>query len=242
MDRANAKILAVIPARSGSSRIPNKNIRRLADKPLIAYIIETAKKSKFIDKLILSTDDQQITDIGISFGIDIPFSRPDELSSAKAPLIMVNKHAYNYFKEKGENFDAVLSLQATSPFLKPQTIDEMVDLWRKSGCDAVAAIAKVTQAHPFITKRIDHELKITNFCPLDKDVIVGGSQKRETAYYLTGGAYLRSKSLLESDISEGHCLGRDSRGVLVSDMEAVDINEEIDFKFAEFILKEGILV
>jgi len=241
MSETKQSILAVIPARSGSKRVPKKNIRNLGNKALVSYLIESAGKSKLIDKLILSTDDYEIKGIGMSLGVEIPFERPDYLSSDYASLISVVKHAYNYYRELGVNYDAVVSLQPTCPFTSVQTIDKIISLWKRTKCDSVTTVAEITQGHPYIAKSLKGDGVIKNFCIIPEDAVVTPSQKREKAYYLTGGIYLRDKRILDSNELTGHCLGTDSRGVVVSEIEAVDINTEADFKYAQFLQEQGIL-
>lgn len=232
-------ILAVIPARSGSKRISNKNTRKLGNKSLIAYIIESAKKSKLIDRLVLSTNGDNIADIGRSLGAEVPFKRPDHLSSDNVPLISVIRHAYDYFKDRGFHYDAVLSLQPTCPFTSTQTIDKVISLWQQSKCDSVTTVAEIKHGHPYIAKSLEEDNGIRDFCNIPKNAVVVPSQKRRKAYYLTGGIYLRSVKLLELDNISGHCLGNDARAITLNEVEAVDINTEIDFKFAEFLIASG---
>ncbi|MBN1849815.1 MAG: acylneuraminate cytidylyltransferase family protein [Deltaproteobacteria bacterium] len=230
------KILAVIPARGGSKGVRLKNIRMLGGKPLISHIIESAKQSKHIDRMILSTEDEDIMKIGQQMGVDIPFIRPLELASDDSPLIAVVFHAYQYFKERDIHYDAVLSLQPTSPFLKPTSIDKMIELWNESGCESVTTISEITTGHPYISKELLPGNIIKNFFPLPDGFIVGARQKRPKVYYLTGAAYLRDKRLLEITEKKGHALGTDARAVVLDELEAVDINSEFELKFAEFLI------
>jgi CMP-N-acetylneuraminic acid synthetase len=232
-------ILAVIPARSGSKRIPNKNIRKLSNKALVTYLIESAQQSKLIDKLVLSTDDDEIISIAESLDVDIPFRRPAELAVDNAPLIAVVLHAYNYFKEKNIQYDAVLSLQPTCPFLHHETIDQVIKLWFRTGCESVVTVSEIMSGHPYIAKRLLQDNVIENFCIIPEGYVVGSRQQREKAYYLTGGIYLRDSKLLDKAEPVSHCLGDDSRAVVVDMFEAVDINSEFDFEFAELLIRAG---
>ena len=123
------KILAVVPARGGSKGVSKKNIRSLNGKPLISYIIDSAKQSKYIDKLIISSEDERTIELGRQMGIDIPFRRPSNLASDDTPLIAVIIHAYNFLKKNNFQYDAVLSLQPTCPFLSPTSIDNCIKLF-----------------------------------------------------------------------------------------------------------------
>ena len=236
----NKRVLAVIPARSGSKGVPGKNIRYLGKEPLVAYIAYAAQKSRYIDRLIVSTNDEQTIEIAKSIGIDVPFVRPEEFAKDNSSLISVITHAYEFFKEKGEEYDGAISLQPTCPFIQSRTIDAMIEIWGQSGCQSVTAISEIVNGHPFIAKRFFADSNtIENFWPLPEGFLVGSRQNREKAYYLTGGAFLRNKALVEKGEKKGHCLGEESKAVVVSQLEAVDINSEIDFLFAEFLINSG---
>lgn len=232
-------VLAVIPARGGSKGVAKKNMRLLDNKPLIAYSVDYAKQSKNIDHLIISTDDEDIATIGASLGVDIPFQRPAHLGSDNTPLIAVVQHAYNYFKEKNIVYDAVLSLQPTCPFLHYETVDQVIEIWLQTGCESVVTVSEIMKGHPYIAKRLQLDSTIEDFCIIPEGAVTGPRQKREKAYYLTGGIYLRDKRLLDRAEPKGHCLGSDARAVVVNEIEAVDINNELDLKFAEFLVRSG---
>jgi CMP-N,N'-diacetyllegionaminic acid synthase len=230
-------VLAVIPARGGSKGVPKKNMRLLGDKPLVAYAINSVKRSKYIDHLIISTDDEDIVQIGKRLGVNIPFRRPADLASHDAPLIEVVLHAYNFFKDKDIQYDAVICMQPTCPFLRHETIDQVIEVWFRTGCESVVTVSEIINGHPYIAKRLLPDNMIENFCLIPEGAIIGPRQKREKAYYLTGGIYLRDKRLLDSAEPKGHCLGADARAVVVSELEAVDINSEFDFMLAEFLIR-----
>jgi len=233
------KVLCVIPARKGSKGVKNKNKRRLLERPLVEYAIRTAKRLELIDTVVLSSDDEEIIAIAKKYDIQTPFTRPEHLAGDNAPLIAVVLHAFQYFRDRNIIFDAVLSLQPTSPFLRSRTVDRMISIWRKTRCDSIVTVAEIQKGHPYIAKRMLEDHTIEDFCPIPPGAVLGPRQKREKAYFLTGGAYLRDRALLERSEGRGHCLGEDSRAVVVEDMEAVDINIDIDFVHAEFLLKRG---
>ena len=232
-------VLAVIPARGGSKGVAKKNMRLLDNKPLIAYSVDYAKQSKNIDHLIISTDDEDIARMGASLGVDIPFKRPAHLGSDNTPLIAVIQHAYNHFKERNIVYDAVLSLQPTCPFLRYEIVDQVIEVWLQTGCESVVTVSEIMKGHPYIAKRLQPDSIIEDFCIIPEGAVMGPRQKREKAYYLTGGIYLRDKRLLDKAKPKGHCLGSDARAVVVNEIEAVDINNELDLKFAEFLIRSG---
>jgi CMP-N-acetylneuraminic acid synthetase len=230
------KILGVILARGGSKGVPRKNIRELGGKPLIQYIFEAARKSKYITKLIMSTEDEEIANVGKSIGIEVAFMRPAELATDNATGISVIKHALKFFDDTGFKADGVFSLQPTNPFTSTQTIDIAVELWLDKGCDSVTTIAKVNSGHPYITKRLKEDNVIENFSSIPEGISMHIRQDREKAYYMTGALYLRSRSLVEAENMDSHYLGKDSRAVVVDEIEAIDINTLFDFEFAEWMV------
>jgi len=229
------KILGVVPARGGSKGIPGKNIKLLGGVPLMQHIIRTAEQSKYIDRLILSTEDDEIAAAGEEIGIEVPFRRPAELATDNATGISVIRHALEHFDSQGEMFDGVISLQATNPLMKTETIDRAIDLWLETGCDSVTAIALLTKGHPYITKRLGDNGRIEDFCEIPVNARMHRRQARETVYYLTGALYLRSRELIEAENMDSHYLGPDSRAIIVSELDSVDIDTHFDFELAELL-------
>lgn len=131
------KILGIIPARGGSKGIPRKNVKLLGDRPLLAYTVEAAKHSKLLSRIILSTDDPEIQEIGRALGLEVPFLRPAELASDKSPAIDYIHHALNWFEMENEFFDAVCILQPSTPFRSLSLIDKAAEKFISSGADCL---------------------------------------------------------------------------------------------------------
>jgi CMP-N,N'-diacetyllegionaminic acid synthase len=229
------KILGVVPARGGSKGVPRKNLKPLGGFPLLQHIIRTAEQSKYINRLILSTEDDEIAEAGKEIGIEVPFKRPAELATDNATGIAVIKHALKHFDSMGERFDGVISLQATNPLMKTETIDRAIALWLETGCDSVTAVAQLTKGHPYITKRLSDNGRIENFCEIPANAKMHRRQAREKVYYLTGALYLRSRELIEAENMDSHYLGLDSRAIVVSELESIDIDTPFDFELAEIL-------
>ena len=123
------RILCVIPARSGSVGVKNKNIQEMDGKPLIGIAIEKALSATLVDHVVLSTNSEKYAAIGRSFGADTPYLRPSELSDSKTRLHHVLKHALAYFDSKGDKYDAVLSLQASAPLITKKTIERCLSIF-----------------------------------------------------------------------------------------------------------------
>ncbi|MCX6074655.1 MAG: pseudaminic acid cytidylyltransferase [Campylobacterales bacterium] len=114
--------IAIIPARGGSKRIPRKNIKLFQGKPMIAYSIEAAKECGLFDKIIVSTDDEEIAEIARSYGAEVPFIRPKELSDDHTATIPVIAHAIQTLQEQGDSIDTVCCIYATAPFIRSEDI------------------------------------------------------------------------------------------------------------------------
>ena len=137
------KILAIIPARGGSKGVPGKNTKLLAEKPLIAYSIEQAIASSSFAKIIVSTDDEAIAQIGLDYGAEVPFIRPSELSNDEASSIAVVQHAVAFFESKNEFYDAICLLQPTSPFREKGFIAKSIAKFSAINSDALVSVLPV---------------------------------------------------------------------------------------------------
>ena len=151
------KVLGVITARGGSKGIPGKNLKMLAGKPLLAYTIETARQSRVLDRVILSTEDEAIAAAGRDLGCDVPFIRPLDLAHDDTPHLPVIQHATRWMQERiNYQPDAVMILQPTSPLRTGDDITAAVDLLARSGADSVLSVNEVpVHAHPMRTLRLD---------------------------------------------------------------------------------------
>ncbi|MEZ5365633.1 MAG: acylneuraminate cytidylyltransferase family protein [Bryobacterales bacterium] len=137
------RVLGLVPARGGSKGIPGKNIKPLAGKPLLAYTAETALQSRLLDRIVLSTDSEEIAAVGRRYGLDVPFLRPAELAADASPTLPVVRHALEWYAARGERFDALCLLQPTTPFRKTADIDGCVRLLAESDADAVVSVTQV---------------------------------------------------------------------------------------------------
>lgn len=143
-------VLAIIPARGGSKRIPEKNIKLMAGKHLIAYAIENAKESKYIDRVIVSTDSEKIKEISVALGADVPFLRPEEISGDKSTDLETFTHALEWL-EKNENYkpDIIIQLRPTSPLRTASQVDEAIEmLVNNPEADSIRTVTRPEQ-HPY---------------------------------------------------------------------------------------------
>lgn len=141
-------VLIIIPARGGSKGIPRKNIKPLGGKPLIYYAIDTARAITSVENICVSTDDAEIKSVVETYGLPVPFLRPDELSTDTAGTYEVLLHALDFYEKQGKHYDIVLLLQTTSPFRTAEQVKEALALYDKSQADMVVSV-KECAANPY---------------------------------------------------------------------------------------------
>jgi len=184
------KILAVIPARGGSKGIPGKNIKRLGGLPLIAWTIREAKKSKYIDRLIVSTEDKKIAAVAKKYGAEVPFLRPKALSRDHVPGLMPILHALRRI----QGYTGVLCLQATSPFRKSSDIDNLIRLAKKRNALSVASVSPA-EKHPAWSFYFTRNQRLVPFLPKGNRVV--SRQKLPEAWALNGAMFYAQTAWLK---------------------------------------------
>lgn len=238
VDVRKLKILAVIPARGGSKGVPGKNLRLLRGRPLIYYMITYALASRYISRLVVSTDDNKIAETGRNYGAEVPFLRPEELATDTTPLNPVLKHAMVYYDSIGWRADAVVSLQPTSPLITPDIIDSAIGMFAETGCDSVVTVSEIKHGHPYRAKRLLDGERLENFCTEFDGEKFLNRQERPPAYAYNGAIYLRRRELIENWNGKDMGLGQDCRGLVIKHESAINIDDEFDIKLAEFLLEE----
>jgi CMP-N-acetylneuraminic acid synthetase len=142
-------VLGLIPARGGSKGIPRKNIAPVAGRPLLAYTCEAALASRVLDRVVLSTDDPEIAEVGCCCGVEVPFIRPGHLARDETPSVAVAEHAIEQLTNKAWRPDVVVLLQPTSPLRTTQHIDEAVERMREARADTIVSVVEVPHCfHP----------------------------------------------------------------------------------------------
>ena len=177
--------LCVIPARGGSKRIPRKNIKSFNGKPIIAYSIEAALNSNCFDKVIVSTDDSEIAEVGQAYGAEVPFMRPDELANDYTGTLPVIKHAIEWFEQNQTRLDDVCCIYATAPFVQIETIKAAYQQLQDTAVDYCFAVT----SFPFPIQRavkITENQRLQMFYP---DQFNTRSQDLEEAYHDAGQFY-----------------------------------------------------
>jgi N-acylneuraminate cytidylyltransferase len=228
-------IVGFIFARGGSKGIPNKNIRFLAGKPLIAYSIEAALQSTFIDRVVVSTDNETIAEVARSFGAEIPFIRPGELARDNSPEILAWRHALQTISEceKSNKVDVFVSIPPTSPLRSVEDIDNCIRTFLESNADAVITVKNASRHPSFNMVVLDKQGYAGLVLPLDEAVI--RRQNATRVYDMTTVAYVaRPDFVMEmKSIFDGKV-----KAIIVPEERALDIDTEMDFQFAEFLMQK----
>lgn len=218
--------IAIIPARGGSKRIPRKNIKLFHGKPMIAYSIEAAKEAGCFDKIIVSTDDQEIADVALQHGADVPFLRPAEIADDFATTLDVMQHAIGWCKEQQWTVDKVCCIYATAPFILPEYIQQ--------GLKAVSA-----ENVEYVFSATTFPFPIQRAISLSKDVAVSmfypehantRSQDLEEAYHDAGQFYWGKASAF---LSGKAIFTEHSKVVLLPRKRVQDIDTFEDWDLAE---------
>lgn len=229
----NKKILCVIPARSGSKGLPGKNIKRLLGKPLIGYSIEHALASKFIDRTIVSTDSKMIADIAKNFGAEVPFLRPKRLATNKSNIIDVLLHAIDWMRNKeGFDFDIIVLLHVTAPLRKAKDVDKSIKLLFKRGTDNVFSVTPA-QRNPYFNMV---ELDKSNKARLVKKGMYTNRQEAPLVFEMNSSIYVWWRDVLKHSKS---LFPGTTRIYLMPKERSVDIDDYLDFRIAEMLLKNG---
>ena len=217
--------LAVIPARGGSKRLPRKNILDLAGKPLIAWSIEAAKKSKYIDEVLVTTDDQEILSISKSCGANV-ITRPAELASDTATSFDAIKHAI----KNTTHYDYVVLLQPTSPLRNSTHIDEAIEELQLKSADAIVSVTEMDHS-PLWSNTLPETGSMENF--LRRDVLNKRSQDLEPYYRLNGAIYICEVNNLLKE--QSFFLKENIFAYKMKADVSIDIDTFMDFKLAETI-------
>ena len=226
------RILALIPARGGSKGVPGKNLKRLFGKPLIAWTIEEAKKSRYIDKIVVSTDYEAIANVAVKYGAAVPFKRPRKLASDNAKMIDVMSHCIRFFQNIGDTYDIIILLQPTSPLRSVYDIDKAVEFFIEKAAKAVVGVVECEYS-PWLTNILPKDLNMNNF--LKKNIINKNRQELKAYYRVNGVIYL---SDIDFIINKRDWYGPKTFAYIMKRENSVDIDDLFDFMLAEFIMNK----
>ena len=228
-------VLGIIPARGGSKSIPKKNIRSLAGKPLIAYTIEIAQNCKMLDRTVVSTDDVEIAEVAKKYGGDAPFIRPKALSLDETPMVPVLQHAVSFIEQnEGVDVDVVVLLDPTSPFRRVEYIEACIQKIERENADSVVTVCEVEHNPYFVMMELDDDKLV----PLIKsDKVITRRQDAPNVYRLNASVYAIKRDIL---MNEKTIITDNTMAVIMPHELSAHIDHEIDFEFAEYLMKKGI--
>lgn len=223
--------LGIIPARGGSKGVPGKNLKRLGDKTLLGHAIASAKQSSLLTRFVVSTEDDAIAVAAREEGGDVPFKRPSEFATDQSGMVPVLQHAVRWFAEH-ENFkpDCIVLLQPVTPFRTGKHIDLTIQKLIDTGADSVLTIREPDYS-PFFMKTMVGD-RVQALFPEESRKYVC-RQDAPVVYRPTGAVYATRTSVL---MNENRILGADTRGIVMSFEESINIDTIWDFKMAEVLI------
>lgn len=230
--KSNKKFLALIPARAGSKGIKDKNIIDLKGKPLIAYSIDAALKSKYIDRVVVSTDGEDIAAVAKEWGADVPFLRPDYLASDTAKTIDAVLHCIEVLKKAGDSYDYLVLLQPTQPLRQPFHIDEAIEKMLELEAESLVSVSKVKE-HPVLIRTIGEDGKLQNLLNCSSTV---RRQDFPDFYRVNGAIYINK---IDGNLNETTSLNDNIIPYEMAHEYDVDIDELLDLKIAELMLEDN---
>lgn len=226
--------IAIIPARGGSKRLPDKNMRILAGKPLIGWTIESAIESGVFSRVVVSTDSWEIAVMAAQFGAEVPFMRPEELASDDTPSIEVLIHAANSLMAGKETpWTHLACLQPTSPLRTAENIREAVHLLEEKQADAIISVCK-SEHSPLWSNTLPDSLSLDGFIP--EHVQKTPSQQLPEYYRLNGALYFcRIPRMIEERTL---FLKTGTYAYIMSRRDSIDIDDQVDFDLAGIYLAQ----
>ncbi|KYH35144.1 CMP-N,N'-diacetyllegionaminic acid synthase [Clostridium tepidiprofundi DSM 19306] len=224
------RIIAIIPARGGSKGIPNKNIIDLCGKPLIAYSVEEAKKSKYIDRVIVSTDSLKIKEVSLNYGAEVPFIRSEELSSDSAKSIDVVIDCLQRLEDTYDLYDYVVLLQPTSPLRMCEDIDSAIERIVEFKSKSLVSMCEAYQ-NPILMRTIEKD-RMFKIVDCNKSNL--RRQELPKFYIFNGAIYISSVEMI---YSERAFVNDDTIPFIMDKERSIDIDEPKDIVLAEYFLK-----
>lgn len=228
------RVLALVPARRGSKGLPLKNIRPLQGKPLLAWPIEAAKGSRYVDRVLISTDDAEFAELARRAGAEAPFLRPPELASDSAPSIGFILHALDFMEAQGERYDYLILLEPTSPLTESSDVDAALEalVARRGEADAIVGVSALVSSHPAFAVKVKPDGLIQPFAvPAFQNL--PRRQDIEPLYSLDGSLYASTVEALRSQ--RGFCHDR-TIPYVTPRYKSFEVDDLVDFICIEAIL------
>ncbi|WCR26233.1 acylneuraminate cytidylyltransferase family protein [Paenibacillus thiaminolyticus] len=222
-----AKTLAIIPARGGSKGLPRKNVKPLIDKPLIAWTIEQALQSRYIDRVIVSTEDEEIAEVSRKFGAEVPFLRPSELAGDESSVI----ESVMYVLERITDYENVVLLQPTSPLRVSEDIDNCLEWLMNNEVDSVVSVTSPEKS-PYWCYRVDEHSRLLPLFSIENNL---PRQQLPQAFVLNGAVYAMK---VEHLVRRKGFVTEHTLGYKMPIERSIDIDSELDFWLCEKLLEE----
>lgn len=222
------RVLGIVPARGGSKGIPGKNVRPLGGKPLLVHTAEAALAARLLSRVVLTTDDERIAEVGRACGLEVPFLRPAELAMDDTPTLPVLQHVVAELEKTGDRFGAVCLLQPTSPFRRAGDIDGCIELLESAGLDTVVSVLPVPPEHNphwVYFRDDDGLLRLAT----GEDQPIPRRQELPPAFHRDGSVYVTRRNVL----MEGNSLYGKRLGGFLADSRSVNLDTPADWERAE---------
>lgn len=228
------RLLALVPARGGSQGLPRKNARTLGSRPLLGWTADAIRASGVTATAVLSTDDEELAEIGRSVGLEVPFMRPAELANATASALAVVEHALEWFAARGQEFDLVAYLQPTSPFRPATALSDAIERLRDSSVPGVIGVMKIDRS-PSVLFYAD---EIGRLSPLSQTQPVQTRRQDVRALLTPNGAlYVTRTSVIRA---ERTLFPAGTVGMPMNQIASLDIDDATDWALAEAIVAAGL--
>ena len=227
------RVLGLVTARGGSKGIPHKNLAPLLGRPLLAWTADAALRAHNLARVVFSTDDVSIAEVGRALGLEVPFLRPPELARDDTPTLPVLQDVVRNLEAAGEEYDAVFTLQPTNPLRLPSDIDGAIGLLERTGADSVIGVTPVGDWHPARMKAIEPSGRVID--PPFAEAFEG--QPRQTLpqlYLREGSVYVTRRDVL---MVRGSIKGDDCRAWIIPEERALNIDTPFDLWLAEQMLR-----
>ena len=223
-------ILGLIPARGGSKGLPRKNIKSLLGKPLIAWTIEQALASKYLDRVVVSTEDEEIAEISKKYGADVPFIRPKELAKDNTKGIKVVLHAVDWMEKNDKQYDLLMLLQPTSPLRRCKDIDKAIELLFLKEAKAIVSVCEVDH-HPLWANTLPEDGCMKDF--IRQEIMNKNRQELPVFYRLNGAIYLAYCNYIKQYKS---FMAKETFAYIMPGERSIDIDNEVDFELVRIIM------
>ncbi len=229
----NYKTLVIIPARGGSKRLPGKNIKKIGGKPMIAHAILAAKESRYVDRIIVSTDDLAIAKVAKKYGAEVPFIRPAELATDTAPTLPVLQHAVRHYEnEKNFKSDLVILVQPTNPLVRSGDIDGAIEKMIATKTNSCFTVSEISQRPEWMYHLEGKKPKLF----LSSDILeTKRSQNLPKLCIINGTVYVMKHNTL---VTKNKIRDKNTSIYVMPKERSIDIDDVYDFELAEFLVKK----